>query len=233
MTDNKRFFANMPTRQKIISIGFILVIIVLFWQIAGLFGDEEATPSAPQMAQTPGAPSAAAPIETPVSASLPPQTPREAELFKQQKELETKYVATVNELQMLKLQREIAETNKAIVDANLGTVTAQKNIVTLLSPVPAPQVSQGAYAQGLAGGTVPAQMASVTKAETEVSYSVISISQLKNKWNAVIGYQTNLYNVSVGDILPPDGSTVVSINRSGVILEKEGVRRKVSLVPII
>ena len=58
---------------------------------------------------------------------------REMELLAQQKQIEAKYIAALNELQALRLEREIAETNKAIIDAKLGTITAQKNIIDLIS----------------------------------------------------------------------------------------------------
>jgi hypothetical protein len=62
---------------------------------------------------------------------------------------------------------------------------------------------------------------------------VISVSQLQNRWGAVLGYQGNLYSVFSGDVLPPDGSKVISISKSGVILEKNGIRTLVSMVPVI
>jgi hypothetical protein len=39
--------------------------------------------------------------------------------------------------------------------------------------------------------------------------------------------------VSHGDVLPPDGSVVISIDKAGIILERNGIRRKISMVPII
>ena len=146
---------------------------------------------------------------------------QELELVRLQQETQAKYVAALNELQMLKIAREIAQTNQAIAAARLATVTAEKNTLLLLSPPPP------AYAQGL---VTPV---SGTPSMSSPGYTVVSVSQLQNRWNAVLGYQDKLYSVSIGDVLPSDGSTVVSISRSGVVLEKDGAKRKISMVPII
>jgi type IV pilus biogenesis protein PilP len=69
--------------------------------------------------------------------------------------------------------------------------------------------------------------------EEVVPYTVISVSKIENKWNAVVGVQGTLYSVHVGDIIPADGSRVKSISSSGIVLEKKDKERKISLVPII
>ena len=228
MALNLQTFKEMPARQKATIVVFALVIIILLWQIMGLFGGgggESAQPIQPDLAAVPGQPQIQGTPTQPVApqpAALPRQaglTPRETALLKLQQETELKYITAVNELQMLKIERQIAENNKAIMSAKLDTITAQKNIVNLLT-VQAPPPEFVASAP-------PSQP------EAEVSYTVVSVSQIKYKWNAVLGYQGRLYNVTVGDVLPSDGSKVVSIDTSGVVLEKEGVRRKFSLVPII
>src|SRR3990167_3103606 len=229
--DKLQFFANMTTRQKFIAGVLILIVIILFWQLKGLFGGGSDTTALPKTAST--APSIQQMVPQPAPLPKPVMSQREMELLAQQKQIEAKYIAALNELQALRLEREIAETNKAIIDAKLGTITAQKNIIDLLSPPPPPQVVQGGYAQSLAGGSVTTALPITSQPPQEVNYTVVSISRLESRWSAVLGYQTNLYQVSTGDVLPIDGSKVVSIDRSGVLLEKEGVRKKISLVPII
>lgn len=228
---------NMTNRQKAIAGALILVLIVLVWQISGLFGGGTTTQDTIKPTANLQAPAQQQLAPQPAPLPKPVMTQREAELLQQQQQIEAKYIAALNELQMLKLEKEIAETNKAIIDAKLGTVTAQKNIVDMLAPPPPPQVSPAGYAQSLATGqpvvvTSDAPPIKISQPQ-EVSYTVVSISRIKSRWSAVLGYQTNLYYVSIGDVLPADGSKVVSIDRSGVILQKNGVRKKVSLVPII
>lgn len=229
----------MSTRQKITIGVFVFIILIIAWQIYGLFSGPKTThvPKAPpkgtQTAMTPG-------MGTQGSVPQPAQfvkqqpvtmTPEYIEMQKLQQQTEAKYVAALNELQMLRIERDIAETNKGIMTAKLDTVTAEKHIVDLLRPPPPTTAS---YAKTLVTGeaqlTPPAAIPAPT---AEAAYTVISVSQLKNRWSAVLGYQGSLYNVAVGDILPPDGSVVLTINRSGVLLEKGGVKRKISLVPII
>ncbi|HLB42955.1 MAG TPA: hypothetical protein VJN02_08960 [Gammaproteobacteria bacterium] len=242
--DKLQFLSTMTTRQKVTAGVFALIMIIVIWQVIGLFGGGDEPVSSSTMVSAPP-PQQLTPQLAPLPQSAVSQ--REKELLQQQQFIEAKYIAALNELQMLKLEREIAETNKAIIDARLGMVTAQKSIVNLLSPPPPPQVTQGAYAQGLVGGAITPtptaaiesspqsepQQSGAARQTQEGNYMVVSISQLKYKWSAVLGYQTNLYHVFVGDVLPPDGSTVISINRSGVVLEKNGVKKKISLVPII
>ncbi len=250
MTTNRtQVFSNMSTRQKVIGVILILVIGFVIWEVMGLFSEEASlSPSATtktaagDTAMKTSGPTTSAmqngvpgqPV-APLVSQLPQQrsqtiTQREIQLIKLQEETEEKYIAAINELQMLKVEREIAENNKAIVSAKLDTVKAQKSIVTLLTPAAPPTPPPSSYGQGLVN---PVASSTAGGQQTEVTYAVVSVSQLRYMWNAVLGYQSRLYQVSVGDVLPPDGSKVVSINQSGVVLEKNGIRKKVSLVPII
>lgn len=87
------------------------------------------------------------------------------QIVKLQKETEQKFIDQLNQLQMLRVQRDIAETNQAIAAARLATVTAEKNVSDLLTkpaqptiPIsalqpPPPPVPEGAYAKALGGAT--------------------------------------------------------------------------------
>jgi type IV pilus biogenesis protein PilP len=234
-SDRAQGIANMSTRQKVTIGVFVVVIIVVIWQVIGLFkGDSQpAAVPAPTMAGTgqPGMPSQVMPAQPPApKPAAAPLSQREIELMRLQQETEAKYIAAINELQMLKVQKDIAETNKAIATAKLDTVTAQKGIVQMLEPQ-APPPTPADYAQSLVNQTASAQGAGVRSGE--VSYTVISVSKTQSRWNAVLGYQGNLYSVAIGDVLPADGSKVISIDRTGVVLEKDDVKKKVSLVSII
>jgi len=252
---------NMSTRQKVTAGLFVVVLIGLIWMVKGMIftGSNNAPPSPAMkppasMAQGPGGMS---PVQQPVApqpVSLQPKpqpiSPQDAELQKLQQDTQAKYLAAVSELQMLHLSRDIAETNQAIAAAELSTVTAQKGVIDLLTPKPAPApVPTTAYVPSLVnptnvtptGQTLPPPPSisngppspSIGQAPAQPNYVVLSVSFLMNKWSAVIGEEGKLYNVSIGDILPTDGSRVVSISRSGVILSKMGVIRKISLVSAI
>ncbi|TAK79399.1 MAG: hypothetical protein EPO11_00095 [Gammaproteobacteria bacterium] len=237
--------SSTASRQKVTIGIFILIVIAIIWQAKELIvSGRSITPdsSAPTMAAggmtPPGQPAAPQPAQLP-KATAPVSPPQEGESTKLQQETEAKYLAALNELQMLKVSKEIAETNQAIMKAKFDTVAAEKGIIQLLAPS-TPQPTPQAYAQGLANETStaapPAANASASPAPVasgSSSYTVISVTQLQYKWSAVLGYQGNLYNVSVGDVLPTDGSKVIAIDKSGVVLDKNGEKRKVSLVPII
>lgn len=164
----------------------------------------------------------------------------------QQEKQQEKFLTTVNELQMLKLQKDIAETNQAISAAKLATATAEKNINELLiKPVPAPTpvsnyasslvspvATGGSQMNGPNGPATPPPAVSAPVDVGPVPYVVISVSMQMNKWTAVLGASGKLYNVSTGDVLS-DGWVVGHIGKEGVVLKKTGVSKKVSLIPVI
>jgi type IV pilus biogenesis protein PilP len=228
--------------RKKVTMGIIVVVLLfIVWQAYGLFsGGKPAntamtapTPNRSMAAngnKAPDKPSMMIPKQEPLPK---PQavTPREAELMRLQQETEAKYVAALNELQMLKIEKEIAETNKAIMSAKLDTVHAEKNIVSALTE---PTMPPENYAQSLGGRPVPTTTAQgAAPVQPTESYTVISINRINYKWSAVLGYKGKLYSVSVGDTLPADESRVISIDRSNVVLQKEGKRVTISLVPLI
>jgi len=225
------FISSMNTRQKITAIVFIVVMLIVIWQIWGLFAGGSAPTPVPPAQRAPAL--AAIPRPMPQPAPLPkqePLSPREAELLRLQQETQAKYVTALNELQVLKISKEIAEANQAIMAANLATITAQKSIVDLLAPPP--PIAPAAYSQGLLSPSAPTMPQPPAPPSTS-KYTVISVSQLQGKWTAVLGHQGSLYHVMVGDVLPADGMIVAAIDRGGVVLQKDGDRTRVSLVPII
>ena|SRR3990167_3310673 len=252
MSADKANDSSAARKKKITLVLTVVVLIFLIWQMIGLFGSSGGSSSTPTAVaprassdgkSTASTPPSRPPMPTPTAAALPnpaqqPMTERESQLFRLQQETEAKYIMAVNELQMLKLSKEMAETNQAIMAAKLATVTAQKNIVDMLTPPapPAPTIATAAdYAKNLAGKTGGAAPGKDEETAQNIAteYTVLSVTRLRNQWGAVLAYQQNLYNVSVGDVLTPDSSKVVSIDRSGVLLSKDGVRRRLSMVPVI
>lgn len=271
---NSQEGVGFTTKQKMMTGGVVVILLVLVWQVYGLVsgGGENPTP-APivknnQQAATkpPGQMTAAMPgpnanrmmPSTPANnfnnqnqtmqngspAGAPQTVPKEAQgmsiadVLKKQKDQQEKYLTTINELQMLKLQRDIAETNQAISAAKLATATAEKNIGDLfVKPAPPPPTPASSYGPGL---VIPATATGSSSSPTgqqpadvgPIPYVVISVSMQMNKWTAVLGASGKLYNVSTGDVMS-DGWVVGSISREGVVLKKGGVSKKVSLIPVI
>lgn len=247
MTSNRtsRLY-GMTTKQKVMLVALVVIVIITLWQL-GVFEGKSvpvaATQTVNSLNQTVN--QAATRLNIPKPANLPQattlpkpeaMTAKEIALIKLQQETEAKYIAALNELQMLKVQKDIADMNKDIAAAKLDTVTAQKSTLQLLTTPATPPGGFPAANLMNTPSTPPANPAppEVPKPiiPDEANYAVVSVSQLQYKWGAVLGYQGRLFNVSVGDVLP-DGSSIVSIDKSGVVLRHNGNRRKISLVPII
>ncbi|GEM_PF-1345204 len=268
--------AGMTTKQKATIGALVVVVLIIVWQVMGLFGggsktaepatNTVITPAAqptaganpspslnPATPGQPGAPVAPHPVmpvqNNVVQAGIAPLS-LEGEIADIQKKTEQKYIDQINQLQMLRIQREIAETNQAIANARLATVTAERGVTDLLTKPSAnsQQIPAGAYANALANPTptgiaLPTEVTTTTTAPVatpppappvmEAQYVVISVSMQLGRWNAVLGNQGKLYNVHVGDVLPLDNSVVASISKSGVVLQKEGKRRKISILSAI
>ena len=228
-------------RKKATAGVILLVVFILVWQISSLFGKASSPPKAGgasvAVAQTansatttpPPPPPPPKPAEVPQTV---PMTEREIALMTLQQETQTKYLEALNELQMLKVTRDIAFTNRDITNAILGKVESQKKIVEMLAPTaplpPPPSASTSTSTQ-----TSSTQTTTTGGLSQEVTYTVVSISQIQYRWGAVLSYNGRLYNVHVGDILPSDGSMVVAIAKESVTLQSNGVQKKISLVPII
>lgn len=236
----KTLNASDSPRQKIILGVVILVLGFLGYQVYHMFAAGSSTEITPTVSsggaaspQMP-APQPAKLLQTGGATQNAPLTEREMQLIKLQQETEAKYIAALNELQMLKVQKDIAETNKAIVTAKVETVTAQKNLVDLLTPAAVPTQSYAQQAQSGVSSTPGAQEGIQQQSSPVGSYTVVSVSHLQGRWNAVMGYQGKLMNVFIGDTLPADGSKVVSIDKTGVTLKlQDGTTKRISLVTII
>jgi type IV pilus biogenesis protein PilP len=234
MADKVQTLSSMTPRQKVTAGVVVLVVLIIIWQLWGMFGggDETPAPIRPPTTARPATqagargPDGAAAMPTPKPTDLTPAKPmteREAELMRLQQETQVKYLEALNQLQMLKVQRDIANTSKDISTAKLASVTSEKKIVDMLSP-PAPPPTT----------TTPIINKSLTDLSAQdVRYTVVSVSQVQYRWGAVLSYKGSLYNVHVGDVLSPDGSTVVAISRNGVTIQKDGVRKRLPLITSI
>lgn len=239
----------MDTKNKVTYGVVVIAVAVLGWFSYGMiFGESgeavpermtKPNPDIPKPAALNQMQSAQPVQQMKQQASAAPMTEREMQLMQMQQETQARYLAALNELQMLKVQKDIAETSKDISKAKLDMITAQKDTVDLLSPAK-PVAGPDAYAKGLdqAAFQHAADMAKAAKSNTVTApdtaeYTVISVSRLRGEWTAVIGAGGTLYNVRSGDVLAMDGSVVVAINRNGVMIEKDGKRTKLSMVPII
>jgi len=251
MADN----VTLTTKQKVIAILTVIIFAFIIYEVIGFFSSEKQaepviTPVKPasfaQSKQTTTVrtqvkPGTAAAGKTPGSpqpvllAAVPAITVnREGIDFQKQREQQQNYLDSVNQLQLLKVKREIAETNQAIAAARLATETANKTMSDLLTqPAVMPVPPAGNFAgktEAAASSAQPAEQSAPPPPPQvlDVPFTVVSVSMQMNRWNAVLGYQDKLYSVTLGDSLF-DGSKVASINKSGVTLVKDGKRRRISI----
>ncbi len=250
MADNTSKTFN--TKQKVIAGITVIIFCFIIYEVIGLFPSNKATTpvatakpthpaqmsaNLPARAAAPLSPAAMQPTSevttvTTVNAITP--SPKEnVDLQKQEQQQQT-YLESVNQLQLLKVKREIAETNQAIASARLATETANKNMSDLLTqPAPLPPAAGGTDISKLTGVNTlipgqPSENIPTPKPQMDIPFAVISVSMQFNRWKAILSYQDKLYSVSTGDTLF-DGSKVASITKNGVTLVKDGKRRKISI----
>lgn len=235
-------------RQKIIIGGIVVGLIVVLWQIKGMFGggSKPAVPppqSAPQVQQmqarpvAPGQPAQplAANPNQPVVSSAQPQiseapVPKEVTgILMTQQQMQQHYLESLNELQMLRLQRELIELKGAIASAELAKATTEKNLQDLLNPPPPPPPPP--HMNPYLNNAPPGPGAAVEVESIWSQYRVLSVvSNEAATWSAVIGFRDKTFVVNVGDVLPPDGSRVISINKQGVTIENDGKTKQIEII---
>jgi hypothetical protein len=238
-------------KQTVTLIAVVIVVLIVAWQVYGLIAPEGGG-SAPAPAASPTAAArGGAPTATAAGASPPPEMlqPKQApvqvntELLRLQQETEGKYIAALNELEMLKVQRQIAETKESITSATLATATAEKSITDLLTVQQMPMANGSSYTSTAIApaSATPASTTSTSTAPTpppvprtiaapEAPYVLQSVSFKDQRWNAVLSLQDKMYSVTIGDTLAPDESTVGSIDRNSVVLlDKNKKMRRISI----
>lgn len=270
MADKPSKLSTLTTKQKVVGLVTVVIILFIIYEVVGMFSSESAAPPPTMTAKapakpmtatappngtsvpgTPNAPNMAAgmtampPAPNPANPVQPMQVNTvgavasrvDTDALKEQETQQKAYLDSLNQLQILKIKRDIAETNQAIAAARLATETANKSMSDLLTQ---PVLPQSAPSNGIVTkvGAIPGQQAEGVPAipppppPVETPFTVVSVAMQYNHWNAVLSYQGKLYNVAIGDTLF-DGSTVASINRNGVVLVREGKRRKISILASI
>jgi hypothetical protein len=249
--ENKPSSGNQ--KQKITIAAVVLVLGVVAWQGLKLFGgDSGSAPlspvaTAPARSMTAGQPASAsggavAP-QAAAEALAPKQVPVQvnAEILKVQLDTQAKYIAALNELEMLKVQKEIADTKEAITSATLATATAEKSITDLLTVQQLPNAVANAYSpspvgvsEGGSSGTtnIPVAPKPVAPPPAQSPFTLMSVSFKAERWSAVLTAQSKFYNVTVGQVLPLDSSVVTEIDRNGVtVMLKDKQTKRITMIP--
>lgn len=221
-----------PEKKKRIMTGLLIVILmIIIWQLFGLFSNNTPAPLPSKSNNMSVSTTQKMPQSKPL---IPENTIKTAEEKLREAE-SARYLAAIDELQLLKVHKEIAETNRDIAKAGQETVNAQRNTLEVLSGIMPPSNASGYAANlGAQAAPVPAPTPAPAATNTRTEYVVVSVSMLQGKWAAVLGNQGQLFNVSVGDVIPLDQSKVLAIDRGGVLIaDTLGNRKRLSLVPII
>jgi hypothetical protein len=243
---------TMTTKQKIIGVLTVVIVAFIIYEVIGLFSNGSTEPVNAPIKQASSTQPAQATVTTTTTAktTAPAQivpTPvavisgsKDYSELQKQREQQNAYLDSVNQLQLLRVKKDIAEVNQAIAVARLAAETANKNMSDLLTqPAILPQAPAGVGVSVTPGtsannqntqqpNATPANAAPANAQILDIPFTVVSVSMQSNRWSAVLGYEDKLYSVIMGDSLF-DGSKVISINKSGVTLLKDGKRRKISI----
>jgi hypothetical protein len=226
----------------------------LAWAGFGMLGgEEEATvasakpqtrpnPDIPKQAPLMATQSQSAPAAS--KGTQPPQlSEREMQLMQMQQATEEKYIAALEQLQLLLVQKDIAVASKDIANANKDvmkakkdSIAAQKGILDMLAgpKVTNPSLDGAQQLSDKSGKPSATSAGGVSTVASGTDYSVVSVVYTRNRWVAVLSASSGkLYSVSVGDTLADDGSTVTAISRAGVTLDKSGATRKIAMASVI
>lgn len=143
-TDPKEALTHLSPKQKITAAMVMVVVIVLLWQVIGMFGGgSSSTPTktnTKNIANGNGGGSSGPAMVQPANFGAQQASPEiQVQIARMQAQTQQQYVTAMNQLQLLKMSQQIADVNKAIASAKLDTVKSEKEIVEMLTK-PAPQV---------------------------------------------------------------------------------------------
>jgi hypothetical protein len=221
-------------KQKIMLAITIVIILIVVWNIIGLSGggggSETPSPQPPMASLNKPMPTTTA--ATPVTALPVVNEPKQApipednDIFKLSRQTQEDYLKDLNQLQLLKVEREITETQVAIASAELNRKMAEHNISEFIinksGRADLTEENTSAAVPITSNITQPIEQPRVS------SYVLHSVSYEGGKWNAVIGFQGKMSTATVGDVLE-DGSVVFSINRNAVILKNGNATKKLMI----
>lgn len=238
----QKSMSGLGQRQKVIIVAIVIIFLIVIYNIVGLFRNSGTT-TTPTVATTttpavttPPASAPGNPKEATAASAITDQSAAanssvrqthvlpNLEILRLESQKQTEYMSDLSELQLLKVQRQIAETKQAIAAAKLATITAETGIADSLTVTGQGRgnVSQQQVTLNT-NFTPPAPAPSIN-----ASYTLMSVSFQGKKWTAVIKDSANYVIVSVGDKLS-DGSTVQSIDRAGVTIKKDNTITKLAL----
>jgi type IV pilus biogenesis protein PilP len=196
---------RLNKRQTVIAGLLLIVLIILIWQLYGLFaGNDNVVPAkANKNVARVVAQNADQNVGQVVAQQLPDKiapTPGATTAVDPTTNSQAEYLRLVNEYQMAQLQRMIAEDNEAIAVAKRNAAQAMSDTV------------------GMAGGSIADDSAN-NQAPSNVYSLVYTGQQNDGQWTATLKKDGQTSDVVSGQQLP-DGAQVMSIDENGVLLNQ-------------
>jgi septal ring-binding cell division protein DamX len=204
---------NLDKRSKVI-IGLIVVaLIILIWQLSLLFGGNVSLKPAPKI-ETMSIKKAIDPRDV-----IARHNQETASLLATGVENTTgdnaaanqqKYLALVNEYQMLEIQRMIAQDQAAIAQSRAATAEALAKVAQ-------------------AGGTASAADLGMNDASVNNTsdYELIYTGEDNGEWTATLKKNGQFNDVTTGSTLP-DGAKILSVDDNGVLIQSGNQKRLVT-----
>jgi hypothetical protein len=219
---------KLDGKQKVKLIALIVVLLIVVWQLSSLFGSSGSrTPAikkqsmiAPQVSERPGV------IK---KESLPKLS---AEATNNTSKSQRNYIDALNKLQMLQVEQKILTTKESISQAKLSIATTEKNLMELNAPPPIPApIPVATYAKHLVNPAGNQPSFHIID-NSNNRYKLLYVANVSGAWQAIIGNQGKLYNVTIGTALP-NGSRIATITDTTVTLENGNTRKTISITPVI
>lgn len=200
-----------PMKQKVMLVITIILFIFLAYLVYNMFFSKSAT--TPVKPVTTAQPAPSTTMETAVTPTsgepahgnvqtvpMPDPSAEEKAILKRSEEIERQYLSLVSEYQLAQIQQKLAQTNAQIAQSKLSALKATAE----------------AKKFDIEGNANNATEAAADMKALYVGYN-------HGAWMAMLSLGSTMYQVHMGTRLP-DGSTVSSISKMGVILSKNGRR---------
>lgn len=189
---------NLTTRQKLLSIILVIVLILLVWQLMGLREDK-------LLANSP-TPPAATSLPTRANAPPPQAAPPATATIVTNDPYQQEYLHLLQQYKMAELKKMIAEDQQAIATANAATAKAVND--------------SAKYGGTTADNNDDIFSGSSATKNNNANYTLIYTGQQDGEWTATLKRGNQTYDIMVGTLLDGD-KRVTQINNDGVIIQNK------------
>jgi len=193
---------NMDKRQKIIAVFLVVAMVILGWQVYALLGDKTGSSSHLSFGSR---------LKEVSNPSDVTNMPGSAESKAATTPSQQQYMKLVNEYQMLQMQSMIAQTQATIAKSRAQTAEALSKLSDLSG-----------------GNTDITDLGLIPSASNDSGdYELIYTGQENGKWTATLK-KGGQFNDVTADTALPDGTKVLTVNDSGVVIVENNVKKLVT-----